>query len=171
MKFYKTLKCLLAFLFAFSTLQLFAQSRAVTGKIIDQVTGKPLQDVNVNVKGTTQTTTTISKGSFSITVPSASSVLSLSYIGYGTQEITVSNHSSFSILMSSQAANLNEVVVIGYGTVKKRDLTGSVVSIKGEEATKVPATTPIEAIQGKLQGLTLPVLTNMQESKRDYFLK
>lgn len=130
----------------------FAQSKTVTGKITDHVTGKPLADASVNIKGSTQSTVTNADGSFSITVPSPGSVLVVSHIGFGTQEITVGAQNSLSVTLSNTATNLNEVVVIGYGAVKKRDLTGSVVSVKGEDVTKVPATTPIEAIQGRIPG-------------------
>ncbi|MDB5192902.1 MAG: TonB-dependent receptor plug [Segetibacter sp.] len=146
-------KRILSFVFlTFISIISFAQSKTVTGKIVDQVSGNALADASVNVKGSSVSTTSNAQGVFSITVPSAKSVLVISYIGFGTQEIAVGAQSSFTVSLSSSATNLNEVVVIGYGTVKKRDLTGSVVSIKGDEATKVPATTAIEAIQGKVAG-------------------
>lgn len=145
-------KYLFLLLILISSTSLFAQQKTVTGKITDQVTGKPVEDVTVNLKGTIQSVTTNSQGDFSITVPSSAAVLVVTHVGYGTQEITVGSQSSLSITLSNSATNLNEVIVIGYGQVKKRDLTGSVVSIKGDEVTKVPATTPIEALQGKIAG-------------------
>ena len=146
-------RCLLvSFLLFFSSSLLFAQQKTVSGKVTDQVTGKPLQDATINVDGTTQNVSTNAEGTFTITIPSSSAVLNISYIGYGTQQITPGSRSSLTITLSNSATNLNEVVLIGYGQVKKRDLTGSVVSIKGDEATKVPATTPIEALQGKIAG-------------------
>ncbi|MCU7551896.1 TonB-dependent receptor [Chitinophagaceae bacterium LB-8] len=131
---------------------LFAQQKTVSGKIIDQETGQPLTGVTVNVKGSTQNVLTKEDGSFSITIPSNQSVLLVSYVGYGSQELPVGNKSTITLTMTNTNKKLDEVVVIGYGTVRKRDLTGAVVSVKGEEVTKVPATTPMEAIQGKIPG-------------------
>ena len=139
-------------IFSFFSIAAFAQSKTVTGTIKDQVTGTPVQDATVQVKGSAQTTSSDASGRFSIAVPSGKSVIVVSHVSFGTQEITVGNQSDISVNLSNAVTNFNEVVVIGYGAVKKRDLTGSVVSIKGDEVTKVPATTPIEAIQGKVPG-------------------
>ena len=129
-----------------------AQQITITGKVTDQANGNPLTGASVKVKGTNQTAMVNASGEFSISVPSKSAVLEISYVGYGTQEITVGNKTSISVQLSSTATDMNEVVVIGYGQVKKRDLTGAVVAIKGSETTKVPVTTPIEALQGKVAG-------------------
>ena len=131
---------------------LMAQERTVTGKITDQVTKQPLPGATVNVKGTTQGVAADANGAFSIKVPSPDAVLVVSFMGYGTQEVTVGNRSAIQVTLSSSVSNVNEVVVIGYGQVKKRDLTGSVVSVKGEEAIKVPASNAMEALQGKIPG-------------------
>ncbi|KAA2241335.1 TonB-dependent receptor [Chitinophaga agrisoli] len=130
---------------------LMAQQKTVTGKITDQISKQPLPGATVNVKGTSQGVAADVNGVFSIQAgPSA--ILVVSYMGYGTQEITVGNQSSINIALSNSISNVNEIVVVGYGQVKKRDLTGSVVSIKGDEAVKVPAGNAIEALQGKIPG-------------------
>ncbi|HEU4551693.1 MAG TPA: SusC/RagA family TonB-linked outer membrane protein, partial [Chitinophaga sp.] len=129
-----------------------AQQRTITGKITDQVTKQPLPGATVNIKGTAQGTAANADGVFSIKVPDANAVLVFSYIGYGTQEITAGNRTALDVALSNSVSNVNEVVVIGYGQVKKRDLTGSVVSIKGDETVKVPASNAVEALQGKIPG-------------------
>lgn len=147
-----TFASLLTLLLLCCCVSLVAQQKTVTGKIIDQVTKQPLPGATVNVKGSSQGVAADASGVFSINVPNASSVLVVSFMGYGTQEITVGQQSNINISLSNSVSNVNEVVVIGYGQVKKRDLTGSVVSIKGDEAVKVPSSTVVEALQGKIPG-------------------
>lgn len=129
-----------------------AQEIVVTGKVTDQANGNPLPGATVKLQGTNKTAVVSTSGEFSITVPSKDAVLEISYVGYGQQEITVGSKTNITVQLSSTASSMNEVVVIGYGQVKKRDLTGAVVAIKGSETTKVPVTTPIEALQGKVAG-------------------
>lgn len=149
-------RCTIPYLFTlvllFSAAALSAQEKTVTGKIVDQVTRQPLPGATVNIKGTGQGAAADASGAFSIKVPAPETVLVVSYMGYGTQEVTVGQQSVMNISLSNSVSNVNEVVVIGYGQVKKRDLTGSVVSIKGDEAVKVPASTVVEALQGKIPG-------------------
>jgi len=146
---------LLAMLFLFSCVSAIAQSKIVTGKITDQATGRPIEGVDINVKGTTTTVVTNSEGSFSISVPSDQSVLVISYVGYGTQEITVGAQTTLSVSMSNSQKKLDEVVVIGYGTTKRRDLTGAIVSVKPEEITARPGPNPMESLQGRVAGLDI----------------
>src|SRR5690242_4893078 len=100
----------------------FAQNKTVSGTIRDKVTGKPLPDVTVNVKGTNQTTVTNEQGKFSLSVPSEKSVLVITHVGYGSQEVTA-DRQQIAVNLASAATSFEEVVVIGYGAVKKRDLT------------------------------------------------
>jgi len=143
---------LFAFLLFCCNGMLLAQEKTVTGKITDQVTKQPLPGASINVKGTTQGVVTNNSGVFSIKVPSSTAVLVISFMGHGTQELPVGNRSSIDVALSNTVSNVNEIVVIGYGQVKKRDLTGSVVSIKGDEAVKVPSGNAMEALQGKIPG-------------------
>ena len=129
-----------------------AQSRTVNGRIIDQTTNQPIQGANVSVKGTTTTVITGADGRYSITVPSNNSVLVFSYVGYGTQEIPVGTSASVSPTLSSTQRSMDEVVVIGYGTVRRRDLTGAVSSIKNEEIVRTPTFNATEALQGRIAG-------------------
>jgi TonB-linked SusC/RagA family outer membrane protein len=142
-------------LLLFNSLWVLAQSKNVTGKITDQATGRPLEGVNINVKGTTATVVTNTEGNFSIAVPSDQSVLVVSYVGYGTQEINVAGQSSLAITMSGVQKTMDEVVVIGYGTTRRRDLTGSVTSIKNDVITQTPTHNALEAIEGRAPGVDI----------------
>ena len=116
--------------------------------------GQPLQGVSVSIKGTQTGTTTDSEGNFSLVVPEENSaVLVFSYVGYATQEISVSGRSSINVTMQSSTVSMNEVVVIGYGTATKRDLTGSIVKIAGKEVADKPNTNPVASLQSKVPGL------------------
>lgn len=135
-------------------MQAVAQARTVKGQIVDEH-GEPLIGVTVQVKGTSTGTVTDLDGNFQLNVPSASSVLEISYIGYKTKQLTVGSNSTFNVKMELDASDLDEVVVIGYGTVKKRDLTGSVSSVKSEDIVRMPTGNVIEAIQGQVPGLDI----------------
>ena len=124
--------------------------KPVTGVIVDE-NGKPLAGVSISVKGSGEGTTTNDKGEFSINVQE-SDVLTFSYVGFEPQELRVGSLDTFTITMVSVKRDLDAVVVIGYGSVKKKDLTGSVISVKPEEIRKVPAANLMESLQGKLPG-------------------
>jgi TonB-linked SusC/RagA family outer membrane protein len=136
-----------------TTINVMAQTR-VTGRVTDE-TQKPLQGVSVVVKGTANGTTTNAAGEFSIAVPSSNSVLVFSYVGYTTQEQRVGSNTTFNLSLapSSTSSNLNEVVVIGYGTAQKRDLTGSITKVSGKEVADKPNSNPVASLQGKVAGL------------------
>ena len=132
----------------------FAQGKTVTGTVVDG-TGEPLIGVSVLVKGTTAGAITDFDGKFSIPNVKAESTLVVSYIGYATQEIKVGNQTTFNITMQDDNQLLDEVVVIGYGTAKKKDLTGAVSTVKGDALAKVPVTNVAEALTGKLAGVQI----------------
>ncbi len=125
----------------------------VRGTITDDK-GQPLPGVSVTVKGSTTGTTTDINGNFSINV-SANATLVFSYVGYSNVEEKLNGRTSLLISMKPLEKSLEDVVVIGYGTQKKRDLTGSVTSVKGQEVANMPATNPIASLQGKVPGLTI----------------
>lgn len=127
-----------------------APPKPVTGKITDE-NGNPLAGVSINIKGTTTGTTTNEKGEFAIDA-AENDVLTFSYVGFEQQEQKVGSTQAMSITMTSVRKDLDAVVVIGYGAVKKRDLTGSVISVKGDEMKKVPSGNVMESLQGKLPG-------------------
>ena len=132
----------------------FAQGKQITGIIKDSA-GEPMIGVNVLVKGTTNGTITDFDGKFVIQDVKDSDVLTVTYVGYVSQSIAVGNKSSFNIILKEDTEALDEVVVIGYGTVKKRDLTGSVSSVKSDDLNLAVAPSVAHALQGKAAGLVI----------------
>jgi TonB-dependent SusC/RagA subfamily outer membrane receptor len=117
--------------------------------------GVALSGVSVTIKGTNSGTTTDETGNFSITVPDENAVLVFSYVGYSTQEMRVGNNTSINIAMVGSASQMDNIVVVGYGTQRKIDVTGSVAQVKGEEIAKQPAANPIASLQGKVAGVQI----------------
>ena len=124
----------------------------ISGTITDDK-GQPLPGANVVEKGTTNGVTADFDGNFSITLESESPILVISYIGFSTQEITVDGQTILSISLKEDAAGLEEVVLIGYGSVKKTDLTGSVSSVSSETLEKLQLTTIDDALRGNAAGV------------------
>jgi TonB-linked SusC/RagA family outer membrane protein len=122
---------------------------------ITSASGESLSGVSIQVKGTQVGTTSDNTGAFAITVADENAKLLISYIGYEPQEISVAGKRDLSIILTTAVNNLEQVVVTGYGTQRKRDLTGSVTTIKGEELAKMPNTNPISSLQGRVAGLTV----------------
>jgi len=133
---------------------LFAQNLRVQGVIVDKKTGDPLIGAGVVQKGTTNGGATDSDGKFSITVPQKSTLL-ISYFGFVSQEITVANENPLRIVMEEDLTFLDEVVVVGYGTASRRDLTGSIVKVGGKEISNKPNVNPISSLQGRVTGLSV----------------
>ena len=130
------------------------QGKTIKGQILDE-RGESMIGVSVLVKGTTIGTVTDFDGNYTLEVPSGKNILEISYIGYKTKEITIGNNSLINIKMEPDTQALDEVVVIGYGTVKKRDLTGAVASMKNEDVTVAPTSNVMEALQGKIAGMDI----------------
>ena len=126
----------------------------ISGKVTG-ATGEPLPGVSVSIKGTQTGTTTDPAGNFSLTVPDENVVLVFSYVGYSSQEVKVGNQTSVNITLAASTQAMDEIVVIGYGTASKRDLTGSIVKIAGKEVADKPNTNPIASLQGKVAGLSV----------------
>ncbi|MCD2424129.1 TonB-dependent receptor [Niabella pedocola] len=124
----------------------------VTGKVTDS-SGAPLSGVSVQVKGTTIGTVTNVEGAFTLSVPDANSTLVFSMVGYDAQEYPLNGNTQVNITLIASQQVMDQVVVIGYGTARKRELTGSVASVKGEELAKQPVQTPTQALQGKVSGV------------------
>lgn len=129
-----------------STLGAMAQNQ-LKGKVVDS-SGEPIIGANLLEKGTTNGTITDFDGNFSLTV-SPKAILSVTYIGYKSLEVSVNGQSVLNITMKEDTETLNEVVVVGYGTQKKSDLTGSVTSIKGDQLKGLVSGNASEALQGK----------------------
>jgi len=124
----------------------------VKGKVIDKQ-GEALLGVNVVLGGTTTGTTTDLDGNYSISVPSEKSVLRFSFIGFVSQEVKVGSRTRIDITLEEETQGLDEVIVVGYGSVKKRDLTGSIASVKSEDLMKTNPTSINQALQGKIAGV------------------
>jgi TonB-linked SusC/RagA family outer membrane protein len=139
----------------FASGQVFAQRRSVNGKVTNQQTNEPIQGVTVTLKGTNRSTLTGAYGGFSISVPTSQAVLVFSYVGFASREIAVTRPGPYAIAMTPEINKLNEVVVIGYGTTKRRDLTGAIVTVKPEEITARPGPNPMESLQGRVAGLDI----------------
>ena len=141
-------------LMALLCLWTFAQTKTLSGKVKD-ATGEPLIGVSVLVKGTKTGAITDFDGNFKLNnVPSGSTIL-FSYIGYLTQEVKYTNQPSLNVTLQDDTKNLDEVVVIGYGTVKKKDITGSVATVNADALVQVPVATATEALTGKLAGVQI----------------
>ncbi|MFT3932576.1 MAG: TonB-dependent receptor [Chitinophagaceae bacterium] len=129
------------------------QETKVSGKITAS-TGETLAGVSVKVKGSTLGTQTDVNGNFSLTVPD-NAVLVISYVGYTTQEVSVDGRSSISINLVASTKVLDQVVVVGYGSQRKIDVTGSVTNIKGEEISKQASQNVLSGLQGKVAGVQI----------------
>ena len=126
----------------------------VSGKIVS-ATGQPLEGVSIVVKGTSIGTTTDANGEFSLNVPDANSILVISYIGYQGQEIVVGTQNYIPISLKADNSQLNDVVVVGYGTVKKSDLTGSVGVVNVGNVEKVATYDVARSLQGQVAGVSV----------------
>ncbi|NCU03434.1 MAG: SusC/RagA family TonB-linked outer membrane protein, partial [Chitinophagaceae bacterium] len=125
----------------------------VSGKVI-AATGEALPGVSVTIKNSSVGTTTNAEGSYSLSVPDDATLV-FSSVGYTPIEEKVSGRAVINVTMQPATQSMNEVVVVGYGTQRKRDLTGSVSSVKGDELARMPNTNPIGSLQGKVPGLTI----------------
>lgn len=141
------------FLFLFSCSFTFAQNK-ISGKIIDQKTKEGIPGASVRIKDTNTGAVADFEGKFSINaLPNAT--LIVSFIGYTTKEVPVNNQSDLTIGLEESLNELEQVVVVGYGTQRKVDVTGATSSVKGEELMKQPVMTPTQAIQGKVAGVQI----------------
>lgn len=129
------------------------KSKIVTGTVLD-VTGMPVIGANVTVKGTTQGTITDMDGKFSLEVVEGD-ILQVTYIGFANQEVKVGTQTNLSVTLKEDAEALDELVVVGYGTQKKVNLTGAVTAITGEKITKRPVTNTTTMLQGQVPGLRI----------------
>ena len=142
-----------ALAFCFATLA-NAQEKTVAGKVTDAKDGSAMQGVSVFVKGSTQAAQTGVDGAFKIKVPVGTKSLSFSSVGFTTQDVKIGNGDLFVQLVQTNA-NLNEVVVIGYGTARKKDLSGSVTTVSSKDFVKGAITTPEQLISGKVAGVAI----------------
>ncbi len=155
--FTKKFKCRFALLFSLLLIgqMSFAQEMSISGKITESAENSTVPGVIIKEKGTENGTISDFDGNFSITVSSANAVLLISSIGFENQEISVNGNSKIDVVMVAKTEAIDEVVIIGYGTLKKSDLTGSVGSLSDEMMTERSIPNPMEAMQGSVAGVTI----------------
>lgn len=142
-----TLFCVYAVLF-----QVAAQNRTIKGKVTD-ANNLPVANASVVVNGATSGTTTDAGGNFSISVPANAKSLSISSLNYAPQQVSIGGKSTIAVSLAAKSNDLQEVVVTGYGTSKKSDLTGSVTTVKAADIENLPFSSVDKALQGKVAGL------------------
>ena len=126
----------------------------IRGRVLGEG-GQPLVGASIQLKGTTTGTTTNANGDFSLSVPDANVTLIISSIGYDVQEVALAGRTEISVNLAITSQVMDQVVVIGYGSANKRDLTGSITKISGKEVQDKPNTNPIASLQGKVAGLSV----------------
>jgi TonB-dependent starch-binding outer membrane protein SusC len=132
----------------------FTKAQTVTGTVTDSK-GEPISGISVTVKGTTKGTSTNAQGVYSLDGVAAGSTLVFTGSGFTAQSVKLGSAGSYSVIMQSSISNLNEVVVVGYGTARKRDLTGSVASVSEKDFNKGTFTSADQLIQGKVAGVQM----------------
>ncbi|MCG9793162.1 SusC/RagA family TonB-linked outer membrane protein [Flavobacterium algicola] len=153
------LKLLLTvFLITFS-INTWSQTTQVSGTVLDEL-GMPLPGANVMVKGTKSGVTTDFDGNFTIAADNKKGVLQISYIGFTNKEVSLNGAKSYKIKLGSDATGLDEVAVIGYGSVKKSDLTGAVKSLNNKDLTSQKKTDIGQALQGRVSGVDVQTLSS-----------
>ncbi|MEN8116598.1 MAG: TonB-dependent receptor [Bacteroidota bacterium] len=150
----KNLKVVLFLVALLSFSTSYAQVKTVTGKVTDAGNGEPLPGVTIVVKGTTQGTITNFDGNYTLKVEEGQT-LSYSFIGYTTQDVVVSGLNQVDVQLEQSIESLEEVVVIGYGTVKKEDATGSVQAVSTDDFNPGAITSPQELVSGKIAGVQI----------------
>jgi TonB-linked SusC/RagA family outer membrane protein len=143
---------LLALFLSFSS---WAQERKISGKIINEDTKQPAVGATVTVKGTSQTTQSATDGSFTISVPDSGAIIVVSYVGLAPQEIKVGNQTFIAVSLRSATTDLNEVVVVGYTTERKKDLKGAVAIVKMDDALKETNANVLSSLQGRVAGVNI----------------
>ena len=134
---------------------LLGQTKTITGTVTSADDNVPLPGVNVVVEGTSKGTVTTVDGTYSIDLSPEETTLNFTFVGYVAQKITVNDQTTIDVVLQPDTQTLEEVVVIGYGVVKKSDLTGAVSSVRGSDLTSVPAVSPMQSLQGKVAGVQI----------------
>ncbi|MBN1820345.1 MAG: TonB-dependent receptor [Prolixibacteraceae bacterium] len=133
----------------------YSQTGTVTGKITDSKTGEELPGVNVVIKGTTIGVVTDINGNYRIDISSADAVLQYTFIGYTIQEIPVNGRSEINVQLVTSVTQLDEIIAVGYGSVPRANLTGSVSTVSSETLNKIPVADAAEAMKGRLPGVNI----------------
>jgi len=131
------------------------QDRTITGKITSSEDGEPLPGVNIIIKGTSQGTTTDINGNYSLSIPSGNTTLVFSFVGFQTQEIAPGNATTLNVSLDLEISSLTEVVVVGYGTQSRREVTGAISSVGSEEIEQMAVQSLDQALQGRAPGVVV----------------
>ena len=150
-----TKACSIGFLLLLSFFSGFSQSKTITGKVTDSKDGSPVVGATVQPKGSKNGTSTGADGAFSITVATNVNTLVITSVGFGRQEVAVSGTSAGTISLIASNANLNEVVVVGYGTQRKKEITSAITSVSAEQFNKGNINDVAQLLQGKVAGLSI----------------
>ncbi|RZJ95423.1 MAG: SusC/RagA family TonB-linked outer membrane protein, partial [Hymenobacter sp.] len=147
---------LLSFILMLTLFQaVLAQTRAVSGRVTDQKTGEGIPGVTVLLKGTTTGASTNADGAFNLTVPATGGTLVFSSVSYVTQERAIGSESQFAVGLAADAKQLSEVVVTGYGTQERRDLTGSIATVQGEAVANLASPSFAQQLGGRAAGVNV----------------
>ena len=141
------------------TNSVYAQGLKVTGKITDESTNEALSGASISIKGSAKGTTADAAGQYSIAVPSTNTILEFKFVGYASKTVTVGSQYNINVTLSPNAADLEQVVVVGYGTQKKADVTGSVKSVGSAAFNKGIINSPEQLLQGKVAGVNVTSAT------------
>lgn len=150
----RLLKAVLPLMFAIYSISAYSQTKQITGSVKDSK-GAGIAGASVVIKGARGGTTTNAEGIFRLPVPEATKTLTVSAVGFTTTDVDVSATSTVEVALVESNNSLNEVIVVGYGTVKKRDLTGSVSSVTAKDFNRGQINTPEQLLQGKVPGLQI----------------
>ncbi len=145
----------------------FAQTRTISGTVTSADNGSPLPGVTVVVKGTTNGTVTDANGKFTLQVGSNAKTLVFSFVGMKKEEVDIAGKTTVNVSMTPEVKGLNEVVVLGYTTKGRNQITGSTVQVKGDEINSIPVTNVDQALQGKVPGLTISTSSGTPGSVQD----
>ena len=146
-------------LLCMQTNSVYAQGLKVSGKITDESSKEALAGASISIKGSTKGTTADATGQYSIAVGSGSAVLEFKFVGYASKTVTVGSQSTINVSLAPNAADLEQVVVVGYGTQKKTDVTGSVKSVASAAFNKGIINSPEQLLQGKVAGVNVTSAT------------
>jgi len=161
---------LLLLLAVLCSLTAVAQTKKTSGTVVDE-NNQPLPGATVKVKSGAAAATTDSEGKFTINVPANDNVLQVSFVGYDNQEVQINGQASLTIHLKPNNKNLNEVVVIGYGTQRREAVTGSVASISGAKLRDVPSANISQALQGRLPGIEVSQTSTQPGAKMQILIR
>lgn len=148
-------RCLLIVLPILCSLTAWSQERLVSGTVTSQDDGLPVPGVNVIVQGTTKGTATDAEGKYSLSLAENENVLVFTFVGFKTATVEVGNRATVDFGLEADVTSLDEVVVVGYGTQREKDLTSAITTIRSEDISKTPTGQAMQALQGKVPGVQI----------------